>query len=368
MNVMSARRIAVVMAGGSGERFWPLSRRNRPKQLLALADPEKSLIAQTVDRISPLVGLENVFIATAPHLVGPIQEGLPNLLPENVLAEPHKKNTAGCLVWVAATVIARGVDPEECSMAVLAADHRVSPDEGFRNTVDAALKVAEQTGSLCTIGIRPERPETGYGYIEVGSGEGHTHHEIRVRPVSAFKEKPEREAAEQYLAAGNYLWNSGTFFWKLSDFLSELKAAAPDLEQAIHDIAALLKTGDENGANDRFAELRSISIDYALMEKASNVHVAEAAFEWDDVGAWDALDRSMESSADGNITVGNTVALEGSGNIVYSDDPNMVVTLLGVSDLAVVVTKDAVLVIPKNQAQDVKKIVEALKERGIDRT
>ncbi len=357
------RRIAVVMAGGSGERFWPLSRVQRPKQLLRLADPEKSLIEQTVERLAPLILPQDVLIATAPHLVQPSQGVLPNLQPAQFLAEPHKKNTAGCLVWVAAQLLAQ--DPEaraHTSMAVLAADHRITPDEGFRATIEAALDVAESTGGIVTIGIRPDRPETGYGYIEAeSSSPAIGTAQVPIRPVRQFREKPDRATAESFLAQGGFLWNSGTFFWTLDTFLSELERVAPELYTAIGELAELLKSGNIGGAADRFAQLPSISIDYALMEKAEKVYVAEAAFEWDDVGSWDALDRSLSPDAEDNVTQGDTLAIEASHNIIVSDRDETTVCLLGVDNLVVVVTDDAVLVAPKERSQEVKRIVERLK-------
>lgn len=367
---MAYRRIAVVMAGGSGERFWPLSRRLRPKQLLRLASPDKALLHQTVERLEPLIGAENVLIATAPYLVEPSREASPSTPPENVLAEPHKRNTAGCLVWVAATILSREPNAREStSIAVVAADHKISPDEGFRATVDAALSHAEKHGGIVTIGIRPERPETGYGYIQydpAAPNEGSDR--VAIRPVVRFQEKPHDVEAELFCARGDYLWNSGTFFWTLDTFLTQLEAAAPDLYAAVERIAGLLAAGKIVEAEDAFARIPSISIDYALMEKASNVSVAEAAFEWDDVGSWDALDRSLVPDGEGNVQQGETVLVDVCNSIVVNENPQVVATLLGVEGLVVVVTEDAVLVCPKDKAQQVRKVVEKLRERGIDRT
>ncbi len=357
------------MAGGAGERFWPLSRKLRPKQLLKLASPDKALLEQTFERLSPLVGEENVFLATAPHLVEPSGQVVPAFRGDQVLAEPWKRNTAGCLVWVAANLLAR--DPsarETISMAVLAADHRISPDEGNRRTIDAALTVAERTGGLVTIGIPATRPETGYGYIEIDRtkpSEGDD--EVKVWHVGRFREKPSREDAERFIAEGNFLWNSGTFFWTLDGFLTELESADPVLYAAIFDIANKLRSGDVAAAENAFEALPNISIDYALMEKARQVYVAEAIFDWDDVGSWDALDRSLEPDESGNIRQGTTVVLDSKGSIIVNDSDKAVVCALGVENLAIVVTEDAVLVIPKERSQEVKKLVEALNAAGIDR-
>lgn len=367
---MTHQRIAVIMAGGSGERFWPLSRRTKPKQLLKLASDTKTLIEQTVDRVEPLVGRNNVWIAAAPHLVEPISQALSGqVVDAQILAEPHKRNTAGCLVWLCAQLLAQNPAARETiSMAVIAADHRIHPEEGFRATMSAALTVAEQTGGLVTMGIRPDRPETGYGYIQA-KAEGCLNIEgIKVWPVQDFREKPQLEQAQEYLDSGSYLWNSGSFFWTLDSFLTELQATSPDLYDAVFVIADRLRKGDLSAADAAFAELRNISIDYALMEKASKVYVAEAAFDWDDVGAWDALDRTLTPDEKGNVIQGGSVLVDTSNCIVINANERIVTTTLGVQDIAVIVTEDAVLVMPKSRAQDVRKIVEALREQGHELT
>ncbi|MBL8088036.1 MAG: NTP transferase domain-containing protein [Chthonomonas sp.] len=360
------RRIAIVMAGGSGERFWPLSRLHRPKQLLNLASPDRTLLAQTVDRLQPTFAAENIFIATAPHLVAPSQSALPELPAGNVQAEPHKRNTAGCLIWVAANLLAQDADARSSvTMAVIAADHRISPDDRFRDTIDTALGVAESTGGIVTIGIPPSRPETGYGYIEADSGRTALGTSlVPVLPVRQFREKPDHSTAEAFLVHGGFYWNSGTFFWTLATFLTELELAAPELYAATMRIAELLRSGDQTMADEAFAALPSISIDYALMEKARTVYVAKAAFDWDDVGAWDALDRSLSPDSAGNVVRGDVHAVESSQSIVINESATMTVCTLGVEGLVVVVTEDAVLVLPKDRAQDVRRVVESVRAQS----
>lgn len=363
---MGYKRIAVIMAGGSGERFWPLSRLTRPKQLLNLASENQSLLSQTVHRLQPLIQLEDVYIATTPHLVTPSSEALPEIPARNVSAEPHKKNTAGCLVWTAANLLAQDENARaNVSMAVLAADHRIGPDKNFRDTVDAALTVAEQRGGIVTIGITPSRAETGYGYIEVAQNSASVGSDsVQILPVQQFREKPDAETAQKFLDSGNFFWNSGTFFWTLDTFLTELETAAPDLYDATYEIAELLRKGDQKAAEDRFSAIRSVSVDYALMEKATHVYVAQATFDWDDVGAWDSLDRSLPASASGNVERGDVLCLESSRNIVVNEVEGITVALLGLDDLVVVVTGDAVLICPKERAQDVRKAVDALRSAG----
>ena len=367
---MTYQRRAIVMAGGSGERFWPLSRRLRPKQLLKLASPDRTLIQQTVARIAPLVGDDGVIIATAPHLVDPVREDLPGLAASQVVAEPHKRNTAGCLVWVAAQMLAEDSEARQhASMAVIAADHRITPDDAFREVVDAAMTLAETRGGIVTIGIRPSRPETGYGYIEVVPGSAFLGgNGVTLHQVQRFREKPNLNEAKRFLEQGGFLWNSGMFFWTLDTFLTELEKAAPELYVAVPELAELLRLGDTQAAEDRFARLGSISIDYALMEKAEDVYVAEANFDWDDVGSWDALDRSLHADEDGNVVQGEAVAVDVQDCIIVNESQRSVSCLLGVRHLVVVVTDDAVLVCDKAESQRVRAIVEALRERGIDRT
>ncbi len=365
---MTYRRIAIVMAGGSGERFWPLSRKLRPKQLLKLADENLTLIEQTITRLGSSILPEDIYIATAGHLVESMKCALPDIDASRILAEPHKRNTVGCLVWVAAKLLAESPDARETvSMAILAADHRVTTDVDFRRTMDAALDRAEATQELGTIGIKPDRPETGYGYIELGADFTESDG-IRLSKVNSFREKPTQDAAMEYISAGNFLWNSGTFFWTLNGFLTELESAGKDLYDLTFAIATALKAGDDAKAAELFATCRNISIDFALMENAKSVFVAEAAFDWDDVGAWDALERSFEPDSLGNVAQGEVISLDSKGCIFVNDNPVQTLSVLGMQDVVVVVTGDAILVMPKSRVQETKRFVEELNNRGIAKT
>ena len=352
------------MAGGSGERFWPLSRKSRPKQLLQLTEGGKTMLEEAVERAAAVCGADNVWIAAAPHLRTPIADALTGFPCDSVLAEPHKRNTAGCLVWVAANLLAR--DPQargEWSMAVLTADHRIAPLDGFARTARAALETVEREGGLATIGIPPRRPETGFGYIEVGPATA-TLEGIAVHAVERFREKPSIEDARAYVDSGRFLWNSGMFFWTLDAFLGELENADPALSAPIPEIARALARGDEAEAARIFETLPSISIDYALMERARRVFVARADFEWDDLGSWDALDRSFPRDTCGNVAVGDSVLVDARGCIVYGAVPEVTTAVVGLEDVVVVVTPDAVLVCPKSRSQEVRKVVEELAARG----
>ncbi len=366
------KRIAVIMAGGTGERFWPLSRAARPKQLLKLTRPDLSLLEEAVGRIAPLVPYERILIATSSTVAAPIREALAgSAIPaENIVVEPAKRNTAGALAWVAANIKARwGSEP--VSLAVLTADHAIGAPDRFRQVVDAALTAAEQDEALVTLGVQPTRPETGYGYIEVAEpgDQNKLKFELRTEiptlPVVAFREKPDRATAERFLAEGRFFWNSGMFFWRLDTFVDELTAAAPAHGEAVQAMAAALQAGDLDSAAAAFGRLDDISIDYALMEKARRVLMARADFPWDDVGAWDALARSFPQDAENNVGVGDPILIDTHNSIIYNDNPDKIaVAVIGVEGLVVVVSPDGVLVAPKGRAQDVKKIVAELKKRG----
>ncbi|MBN2308172.1 MAG: mannose-1-phosphate guanylyltransferase [Candidatus Hydrogenedentes bacterium] len=363
-------RIAVIMAGGAGERFWPLSRKLRPKQLLRLTDASQSMLAEAVTRLSLLIAPERVYIVTGRHLVEPIRDAEVGVPPQNVIAEPCKRNTSGALVYAAAHALAtHGGDGSALTMAVTTADHLIGAPERFRDTLDTALDAAEQEDALVTLGVVPSRPETGYGYIQVARDSAPlpaSRDGIPVYRVSAFHEKPNRERAEDFIAGGNYYWNSGMFFWTISAFLTQLDAARPELARAALDMAAAMRAGQTDRIESIFESVENISIDYALMEHARNVLVVRADFPWDDVGAWPALDRTYPHDEHGNVVVGKPILSDAENCIVYNEPgaDAMAVSVIGVEDLVVVVTQDAVLVVPKERAQDVRHAVEELKRRN----
>lgn len=365
-----ARRVAVIMAGGSGERFWPLSRVSKPKQFLRLAEGTRTLFEQAVDNIAPLFAPEDIFIATGEHLVPMTRAAMPSIPPGNILAEPFKRNTAGCLVYAAAHILARyGGDGSDIVMAVLAADHTIANPDDYRRVIGASLDIADARDDIVTLGIDPVRPETGYGYIEAGNPRlaiPGIPAEIPVFPVERFQEKPDRKTAEAYVASGRFFWNSGMFFWKLSIFLRELSLAAPEFFRAAGEMSRAIARGDDAAVREVFEALPGISIDYCLMEKTRRVLVVESGFGWDDVGSWDALDRTMRHDELGNITDGDPVLVDTRGCIVYNEPgaAERAVAVVGVEGLAVIVSGDAVLVIPKDRVQEVRKAVEELKRRG----
>lgn len=352
------KSFAVIMAGGSGERFWPVSRKDRPKQLLKLTHPDETLLEEAVNRIAPLISRESVYIATSLPLRKAVQEE--GLVPENrVLAEPARRNTLGCLSWAAANLLSENEGNDgEIVMAVLTADHKIGQPDRFRETVQLAMDTAARTGGIVTIGIKPTRAETGYGYVELGSTVQTG--SLTVYQVNRFREKPDTATAEHYVASGNYLWNSGMFFWTLRGFMKEMSHANPEVYQTILQIANGLAEGDQEAAIRSFESLPNESIDYALLEKASQVYTVAGDFPWDDVGAWDALQRSMPGDSQANVVQGQALMVDTTGAIVYNDTEDVLVTAIGLQDIVIAVTNGAVMVCHKNDAQRVKEILQRL--------
>lgn len=360
-------RVAVIMAGGAGERFWPYSRRHHPKQFLAFSG-DKSLLTETVERISPIIPSERVFIVAGEHLKKGIVELVPALPEKNILIEPMPRNTAPCLVLAVAVISSVFGDP---TMAVLTADHYIDKTEAFLNNVESALNFAEKNSALVTIGIPAERPDTGFGYIEAGEVVASSERGI-VRKVKKFHEKPDRKTAEDYLRQGNFFWNSGMFFWRTGTFYETARRKAPELADAIEKIKSAWGTPQQQDVlRSVFESLPATSIDYALMEKADNVFMVEAQFVWDDVGTWHSLERILKQQEGGNVVVGNCLLHDTSNTIIFNKPvhhhPNreFIIATIGVKDLVIVNTGDGLLICPKERCQEVRKIVEALREKGL---
>lgn len=355
----------VIMAGGSGERFWPLSRSSRPKQFLQLLPNAPCLLEQSVARAMALVPSSEIYVATSKRLAQATRSLLPGLASENVLSEPHKRNTLGCMVWCLGNFYARERDADAWTMAVLTADHLIRPLDPFLSDAGTALQAAEQGKGLGAIGVRPTRPETGYGYIEIEDPA-----EVapgKPMPVVRFREKPDQATAMEFVASGRHLWNAGMFFWKVADLMAELERVRPDAAAIISEVADRLRKSDEAGAAHAFAQLPDVSIDVAVMEQASKVFVVPASFEWDDVGAWDAFARVARPDESGAVQQGDVVAIDVSDSVILNRSREVTVAALGVSGLVVVVDQDAVLVIPKERAQDVRALLTELRRRDSDK-
>jgi len=349
---------AVILAGGSGTRFWPASRRDRPKQLLPLAGNEP-LIAATVRRLDPLVPPERVWIATGGRIADATAAALPRVPRAQVLVEPVARNTAAPIGWAAATIARR--DPDAL-VAVLPADHFIGDEPAFRAVLERALKAASE-GWLTTVGIVPTRPETGYGYIEVGDpvADG-------ISAVTRFVEKPDRAKAQEFLAGGKHLWNAGMFFFRASVMREAIANHLPALGAGLDELDAAAAKGDEASALARlFPAFPSISIDHGVMEKASKLAVVPGRFGWNDIGSWEVTWELEPHDAHGNAAPEGTVTVDAANNLVKDLTTGVTrkrFALVGVHDLVLVETDDAVLVIPRERAQDVRAVVDALQARG----
>jgi mannose-1-phosphate guanylyltransferase len=353
---------AIIMAGGSGTRFWPRSRRDRPKQLLSLAG-EATLLQQSVARIEPLVPRDRIAIITGADQAEATRAQLPDLPAGNVIAEPAPRDTAPC-VGLAAGIVA-SKDPDG-TMIVMPADHVIEPAEGFRATVRAAVAVIDaDPTALVTFGIAPTRPETGYGYIERGALL-ETRDGIPVYRVVQFREKPDRANAKRFLAAGNFAWNSGIFVWRARTILQALRTHRPRLAEGLEPIVRAIGTPEEAETLARlFPGLERVPIDKAVMEHAPNVRVLDVPYVWSDVGDWRALAHLLERDAAGNAIQGAVIAHNTTGSILVSDDGGLVAAL-GVEDLVVVHSGKATLVARKDQLDKLKALVEGLAEAGYE--
>ncbi len=346
---MHEHTFATLMAGGSGTRFWPLSRRTRPKQILPIAG-DRPMIRVTLDRLGGQVPPERVLVATGADQEAGIRKVLPEIPAENFLLEPTPRNTAPCLALASATALAR--DPLAV-MVCLPADHVIRPAEAFRNALTLATKRADRAGTLLTFGIRPTRPATGYGYILAGEETI-----PGVRTVREFEEKPGLEKAERFLKHGGYRWNSGMFTWRADAFLAEVETHLPVLATGIAKIAR-----DPACLSKVFPTLPSISVDCGIMERTGRAEIVDAAFGWDDVGSFEALSRLIDRDQAGNYIRGDAVVLDGEGLIIDSGG-GRTVGALGVSDLVIIATDDVVLVCSRRRAEDVKLLVGKLTLAG----
>jgi mannose-1-phosphate guanylyltransferase len=361
-------RHAVIMAGGSGTRLWPLSRAERPKQLLdVVADDSAesgahSLLVEAFDRLRAVLPADRIWVCTAARYGQQVRAALPDLAPDRLILEPVARDTANA-VGLAAALVA-DADPD-AELAVLSADHVIRPVERFAATLTTAYDaLAVRPDALVTLGIRPTSPATGYGYVQRGAPT-----EVPgVAEAAAFREKPDRETAESYLTSGEYLWNSGMFVWRARTVLDALAEHLPESAEGLRRIvAAPAGAGRDAVLAEIFPTLPKISVDYAVLEPAAaepgRVLVADLDVDWLDVGSWPALAHTLDTDAAGNAVRGLAVVVDGSGNIVFSDDPEHLVALVGVRDSVVVHTADVTMVCPVSDAERVKQLLAAVDER-----
>jgi len=361
----ASHRYIVIMAGGKGERFWPVSREATPKQLITLLGG-RSFLQQAVDRVRPLVPVENILIITNAVQAAAVRGQLPDLPAENIIGEPVGRDTCAAVALGAALVGARD---EAGVIAVLPADHVIPDAARFQQVLSDAFELAAHRDVIVTIGIPPTSPETGYGYIQAGDAlafdvDGKSV-PTRFFKAERFVEKPNLETAERYLAQGNFRWNAGMFVWSYQTIHSALVEHQPEIAVAADRWRQAAGRG--NGPlievlSAEYPSVKKISVDFAVMERARNVVVADGAFDWDDLGAWPALSRHLSRDGDGNALVGAVVQVGASGNIVYDARTRgrTPITLVGVKDSIVVLTDDAMLVAARNEAQRIKELVRQL--------
>jgi mannose-1-phosphate guanylyltransferase/mannose-6-phosphate isomerase len=340
---------ALILAGGSGTRFWPLSRKSRPKQLLAL-EGERTLLRDTMERLAPAIPPESVWVCTTEALADAVRRDLPAVPPEQILSEPEGRNTAPAIAWAVRSM------PEGARrdvVAVLPADHRMGDPAAFRAALESAARVVEREDRVMTLGVVPRWAETGYGYLELEPGE----EPEGVRRVRRFVEKPSAENAERFVESGNYLWNAGIFLFRGTTLLDIVSRLQPELSRGLEAIAAA-----PDRLRELYGRLPADSIDYAIMEKLDGIATLPLDCGWSDLGSWEALDEILPKDAQGNTGHGDTLAVESRGNLLFADQGTIAV--LGVEDLVVVRTGDAVLVMPKARSQEVRKLVNELSARA----
>jgi len=360
-------RFVIIMAGGKGERFWPVSREKTPKQLLTLLG-ERSFLQQAVDRVLPVVPLKNILIITNEAQAPEVRKQLPKLPKENVIVEPVGRDTTAAVTLGAALVGARSTT---AVMAVLPADHVISEEKKFQQVLSDAFDLASRGQAIVTIGIKPTEPATGYGYIAVGEAlpppQGAKPYKTNFFRAEQFVEKPNFDRALEYLNSGRYRWNAGMFIWSFVTITEGLQKHQPDMYAACqrwfkvaNSPAKLAKV-----LAKEYPELTKISIDFALMEHAQNVLVADGAFEWDDFGSWTALGRHLKPDAEGNCAVADFIHVDGARNIIFdarTKDRRTPIAIVGLRDSILVQTNDATLLAHKSQAQKVKELVKRLSQ------
>jgi mannose-1-phosphate guanylyltransferase len=338
-------RWVVLLAGGIGSRFWPASTPQRPKQFLPLAS-SRPLIVETMERARALTDTARVLVVAGGHLRPHLEDQLPDLASDQLLLEPQAKGTAPALAWAASEIIARADEPERVVMVSLHSDHVIRPLDDFISTLDIAVHTAGDAGRLITVGIRPTRPETGYGYIEVGDPLTPGVFEVR-----RFVEKPDLGEATGYLGQGGFLWNSGMFVWRPQVLLAELDAHTPELAKHLERLSA-------GEVAEFFAHVPALTIDYGLMERSPNIAVVEARFEWDDVGAWAALLRVRERDVQGNLSIGDAHAVQCQDTLIWAEDGPVVA--YGAADLVIVRASGITFVAPRERALELKQLLAEL--------
>lgn len=341
------------MAGGRGERFWPRSRRQQPKQFLSLTGDGKTMIQQAVERILPIVALEDIYIVTNRDYKELVTEQIPGLPVENILCEPMGKNTAPCIGLGAVHILSK---EEDAVMVVLPSDHLIKYNRMFLDVLKTAGQIAKEAENLVTIGITPDYPETGYGYIKFNSQNSID----SAYAVDRFVEKPNLETAKEYIASEEYLWNSGMFVWKASTIMKNLENYLPELFQGLIQIKNAIGTSDYPEVLEKeYSNFLSESIDYGIMEQAQHIYIVPGTFGWDDVGSWLAVERIRKSNEYGNVVSGNSITIDTKDCIIECSEK--LIATVGLEGLIIVDSEDATLICNKKNSNDIKKVLDNLK-------
>jgi len=358
---MNKHRYVVIMAGGIGSRFWPLSRINFPKQFLDILDTGKTLIQQTFDRYAKLVPKENIYIVTAQEYVDIVKKQLPGILEENILAEPSRKNTAPCIAYVAFKLLKQ--DPKALMIAA-PADNLILETDEFIKTSRLALDFVDHNNALVTLGVKPTNPNTGYGYIQHDTVESVSD----IHRVKTFTEKPNLDLAKAFMSSGDFLWNAGIFTWKVKNILVAIEKYLPEIYEVFAAEKDKFNTAEEKKAIAHiYPQCTNISIDFGVMEKADNVYVIPASFGWSDLGTWNSVGENMEKDYFGNAVTGKKVVVVDANNCVVHVPDNKLVLLQGLHDYIIIDTKDVLLICKKNKEQEIKEYVAEVKRNMGDK-
>ncbi|NJO27495.1 MAG: mannose-1-phosphate guanylyltransferase [Richelia sp. SL_2_1] len=344
---MTNRLFPVILAGGKGERFWPLSRRIRPKQFLNLDGTSRSLMQATADRLLPLTdGWDSLWVVTSSLIAEGVKEQLPELPSANLLVEPQGRDTAAAIAWASLEIQKRY--GEDAIIGFFPADHWIADQEAFARTLSAAADLAAQNPAIVTLGIKPTFPSTGYGYIEQGEKFG-SFNNLPAYHVNRFTEKPNRETAETFLQTGRFSWNSGMFIFRAGVAIKELYAHAPEIIEPI-----------EKHGPDIYPQLPKLSVDYALMEKTNLAYVLPVEFGWDDLGDWNAIERLLKKETEPNVELATHVGLDTKGAIFYASNQDDVIVTIGLEDVVVVRDKNVTLIVKKERTQEIKQVLKTL--------
>ncbi len=347
---MNKTFIPVILAGGKGERFWPLSRLQRPKQFLCLDGSGKSLLQATAERLLNLAGgWQNLLVITSELLAQGVQEQLPLLPMENILVEPVGKDTAPAVTWASLTI--QKLYGDDTVAGFFPADHYIGNQVEFDKTIEISIDYARTQNAIVTLGIKPDYPSTGFGYIKQGEQQA-PKDDLIIYKVDRFTEKPEQETAQEFITTGQYSWNSGMFIFPVETVLKELTQYAPEI----------LKPLQEKG-KQAYLELEKISIDYALMEKTNLAYVIPADFDWDDLGDWNALERLLNNDSNDNIVIGNHISQDTNKSIIHNSEKDEIIMTIGLENVVVVREGNATLVVNKNKTQDIKKALKILQQQ-----